>query len=189
MRIGSEDYYAFLRLKATATPEEIHRAYRALALRYHPDRNPAPEAQSIMAQLNEAYSVLSDASRRRKYDAQSRMSCSNDLALPIVIAAHDALLRQNWTVLQDDGSNLVLEQQHRHVRVIFMDRLTNEKLRKFCRQYTEFGVILAVELENPLNLCLQIAIIDLVRSRHYGAPFPDDGYRALFQSFVSRGNP
>src|SRR5579862_4254203 len=94
-----EDYYAVLQVKANAAPGDIHRAYRALAMQYHPDRNPAPEAAPLMARINEAYAVLSNVSRRRNYDRQQRMSCSDDLALPIVAAARDALLKQKWTVV------------------------------------------------------------------------------------------
>src|SRR5438093_327093 len=82
-------------------------------------RNTAPEAAAAMARINEAYAVLGDASRRRKYDRQQRISCSNDLALPIVAAARDSLLKQRWTVLQDEGSNLLLENASRRVRITF----------------------------------------------------------------------
>jgi curved DNA-binding protein CbpA len=115
-------------------------------MRYHPDRNPAPEAATIMARINQAYAILSGASRRCKYDRQQRMSCSSDFALPILSAARDTVLRQRWTVLIDDGSQVLLEESSRRVRVTFVERLTTEKLRKLSRQYTEFGVVLAVEV-------------------------------------------
>ena len=96
------DYYAILQLNADANAEQIHRAYRTLAMRYHPDRNPLPEAVATMARINEAYAVLGEPNRRRKYDREQRLSCANHLALPIVAAAREALLRQRWTVLQDE---------------------------------------------------------------------------------------
>ena len=185
MRAEADDFYAVLHLKADATAGDIHRAYRVLAMQYHPDRNPAPEAAAIMARINEAYTVLSNDSRRRTYDRQHRMSCSNNLALPIVAAARDTLLRQKWTVLHDEGSHMVLEQSSHRVDIHFMDRLTNDKLRKLSRHSAEFGVVLAVEVEKPINLSLQIAVIDLVHSAHYGAPFPGEPYRALFLPFLS----
>src|SRR5215471_6955546 len=188
MRIDTEDFYAILQLKPQATADDIHRAYRTLALQFHPDRNPAPEAASVMARINEAYAVLGDLTRRRKYDRQQRMSCSSDLALPIVAAARAALLKQRWTVLHDDGGSLLLEESSRRVRVTFLDRLTNDKLRKLGRHYTEFGVVLAVDVEKPINLSLQVAVIDLVHSEHYGAPFPDEGYQALFRPFLCSGS-
>jgi curved DNA-binding protein CbpA len=178
------DYYAILQLQAGATPEDVHRAYRALAMRYHPDRNSAPGAAAMMAQINEAYAVLSEPSRRRTYDKGQRLNCRNDLALPIVAAARDAILRQRWTVLHDEGSSLLLEQSTRRVRIHFVDRLTIEALRKLSRQYTGFAVVLAVEMERPINLSLHVAVIDLLHSSHCGAPFPDDGYRVLFEPFL-----
>jgi len=178
------DYYAILHLKADANAAQIHHAYRILAMRYHPDRNPLPEAVAMMARINEAYGVLSEPNRRRKYDKEQRLSCASDLALPIVAAAREALLRQRWTVLQDDGSTLRLENDSRHVCVTLVDRLTNEKLRKLARHSTGFGVVLAVEIEKPINLSLQVGIIDLLHSSYHGAPFPDAGYRALFEPFL-----
>jgi hypothetical protein len=180
------DHYATLHLKADATPEEIHRAYRVLAMRFHPDRNPLPEAVSTMARINEAYAVLSEPSRKRKYDREQRLSCTSDLALPIVAAAREALLRQRWTVIEDQGSVLLLENKSRRVRVRFVDRLTNEMLRKVGRTCSGFSVVLAVEVEKPINLSLHVTIIDLVHSTHYGAPFPDEGYGVLFEPFLGR---
>jgi hypothetical protein len=43
---------------------------------------------------------------------------------------------------------------------------------------------MAVEIETPFNLSFMMAVIDLMRSRHYGAPFPDEVYRSLFAPFV-----
>jgi curved DNA-binding protein CbpA len=63
------DYYRVLGLEPTAAPEEIRKAYRRLALRWHPDRNPGkPEAEERFKELSEAYAVLIDATRRREYD-------------------------------------------------------------------------------------------------------------------------
>lgn len=65
------DYYRVLDLNNDASAEEVQRAYRALALRYHPDRNAAAEAVNRMASINEAYEVLGDPERRREYDCQT----------------------------------------------------------------------------------------------------------------------
>jgi len=74
------DYYELLRIDSTATFGEIHRAYRSLAMQYHPDRNATPEAASIMSSINEAYSVLGEPSRRRLYDQQHRATQPFDVA-------------------------------------------------------------------------------------------------------------
>lgn len=64
------DYYKTLGVSPTATPSEIKKAYRKLALLYHPDRNPAnPEKyQRIFASINEAYEVLSNEESRKHYN-------------------------------------------------------------------------------------------------------------------------
>ena len=62
------DHYKVLEVRREAPLEEIQHAYRTLALRYRPDRNPAPEAASLMRAINEAWEVLGDSNRRREYD-------------------------------------------------------------------------------------------------------------------------
>ncbi|MCC6728804.1 MAG: molecular chaperone DnaJ [Chthonomonadales bacterium] len=62
------DYYEVLGISRTASSEEIKRAYRNLARRYHPDVNKQSDAEARFKQINEAYEVLSDDARRRTYD-------------------------------------------------------------------------------------------------------------------------
>lgn len=61
-------HYEVLGLPQGATADEIKRAYRALALRYHPDRNPLPEAQEEFHRITGAYEALMDPVRRASYD-------------------------------------------------------------------------------------------------------------------------
>lgn len=64
-----EDLYNILGLTKGATAEEIKKAYRNLAFKYHPDRNPGDkEAEEKFKQINSAYSVLGDETKRRQYD-------------------------------------------------------------------------------------------------------------------------
>lgn len=65
----NEDYYKLLGVSKNATETEIKKAYRKLALQYHPDRNPGDKsAEEKFKKINEAYAVLSDKEKRAQYD-------------------------------------------------------------------------------------------------------------------------
>ncbi len=65
-----KDYYKILGVDKEATKEEIKKAYRKLALKYHPDRNPGDKiAEDKFKDITEAYEVLSDDEKRKKYDS------------------------------------------------------------------------------------------------------------------------
>jgi molecular chaperone DnaJ len=65
----TRDYYQVLSVERTASGEEIKRAYRRLAMKHHPDRNPGDaEAEARFKECAEAYEVLSDSQRRAVYD-------------------------------------------------------------------------------------------------------------------------
>jgi curved DNA-binding protein len=64
-----KDYYKILGVEKTATAEQIKKAYRKLAVKYHPDKNPDNKAaEDKFKEINEAYEVLSDEEKRKKYD-------------------------------------------------------------------------------------------------------------------------
>jgi hypothetical protein len=63
-----KDYYAILRIQRYANSNEIKRAYRKLAIQYHPDKNPDVSAEHVFKEINEAYEVLGDPSKKASYD-------------------------------------------------------------------------------------------------------------------------
>lgn len=69
MAVEYKDYYAILGVDRTASEDDIRKAFRKLARKYHPDVNPNnPEAEAKFKEINEAYEVLSDPKKREKYN-------------------------------------------------------------------------------------------------------------------------
>lgn len=69
-RADMENHYTLLGLNTSATNEEIRRAYRILARRYHPDVNPGKASEERFKKIAEAYRILNDTERRRAYDIE-----------------------------------------------------------------------------------------------------------------------
>ena len=77
MTTKKRDYYEVLGVGRGASDEEIKRAFRKLALEYHPDRNSSDGAADRFKEVNEAYQVLSDAERRSRYDRFGHSGVTN----------------------------------------------------------------------------------------------------------------
>src|SRR3954447_25380629 len=66
--MSKRDYYEILNVPKTASNDEIKSTYRKLALQYHPDRNKSHNAEEKFKEISEAYAVLSDEEKRKRYD-------------------------------------------------------------------------------------------------------------------------
>ena len=72
--MAKRDYYEVLGVARTASPDELKKAFRKLAMQYHPDKNPGDKkAEERFKEINEAYEVLSDQGKRQSYDQFGHM--------------------------------------------------------------------------------------------------------------------
>ena len=65
---SKRDYYEVLGIERSSSKDEIKSKYRKLALQFHPDRNKDPSAEGKFKEISEAYAVLSDEEKRKRYD-------------------------------------------------------------------------------------------------------------------------
>lgn len=72
-----KDLYKVLGVSKTASPEELKKAYRKLALEYHPDKNKSKEAEEKFKEINQAYEVLGNPQKRQQYDQFGSASFEN----------------------------------------------------------------------------------------------------------------
>lgn len=93
MAVMGKDYYKILGIPSGANEDEIKKAYRKMALKYHPDKNKEPNAEEKFKEIAEAYDVLSDPKKRSLYDqygeegkVQPDPCLSGALGKPVLIA-------------------------------------------------------------------------------------------------------
>ena len=89
-----KDYYKILGVERNASEDDIRKAYRKMAMQYHPDRNPNDkQAEERFKEINEAYSVLSDAQKRAAYDRFGHAGVNGAGAAPSCAATAGASRR------------------------------------------------------------------------------------------------
>ncbi|MGD2184877.1 MAG: DnaJ domain-containing protein [Desulfobacterales bacterium] len=114
------DYYQILDVDQKASSRQIKEAYRKLAFKYHPDRNNKnPEAAEKMKRVNEAYAVLSDATKRREYDSMRQQFGSSAYRQ----------FRQNYSeqdIFSGSDINQILEQMARAFGLRGFDEIFKE---------------------------------------------------------------
>ena len=76
------DYYEILGVSRNASPDELKSAFRTLARKYHPDVNKEPDAEERFKEINEAYAVLSDPTKRQAYDQYGHAGVNNTGGVP-----------------------------------------------------------------------------------------------------------
>merc|ERR1711962_1904960 len=77
-----KDYYSILGVAKGASDDEIKKAYRKLALKYHPDKNQSPGAEEKFKEIGEAYDVLSDAKKKQIYDQYGEAGLKGNMGGP-----------------------------------------------------------------------------------------------------------
>jgi curved DNA-binding protein CbpA len=81
--MSTKDYYRILKVKPAASAGEVKHAYRRLALKYHPDRNPDDAlAAAVFAEVAEAYKILSNTETRRRYNYQRYYTAVQEYSTP-----------------------------------------------------------------------------------------------------------
>ena len=77
--MSKRDYYEILEVQKNASAEEIKKAYRKMAIKFHPDKNPGDKAsEEKFKEAAEAYEVLSDANKKQKYDQFGHAGVGNN---------------------------------------------------------------------------------------------------------------
>jgi molecular chaperone DnaJ len=86
-----KDHYRLLNISPRATTEEIKKAFRKLALKYHPDKNDSPSAAKTFVAIQEAYHILSDRKKRAAYNYKRYTQSPHRAARTVIQAAEDVL--------------------------------------------------------------------------------------------------
>lgn len=112
-----KDYYRILEVPARAQLPDIKKAYRRLALQYHPDKNTSPFAAARFHELHEAYNTLSNPDKRRRYDEERWLSGMGN-------RMHEHIITAEW--IWHEAAKL-----HKHVTQVDTYRMSHGALRDY----------------------------------------------------------
>lgn len=111
-------HYKTLGVPKTASNDEIKKAYRALSLKYHPDRNNTPEAKEKIRLVNEAYETLGDVNKRKEYDIRNGPRNTNfQQNNPFANLNQDHLFKAFFNGANNVNSNIRVFQNGRPVNI------------------------------------------------------------------------
>lgn len=151
-----QNYYQILGVSTHASQEEIRSAYRKLVVKYHPDRNPDPEAAERIREINLAYDVLGDADKRRKYDLARTMSRSQEPASPPAPAHRDPAYRRRAYAPPQNRQPVVSEWMRRYRKYSY----------KLSGVAFVFCLILVIDAVIPSRTVQEKVIRQTIDSRH-----------------------
>jgi curved DNA-binding protein CbpA len=169
------DYYEFLQISRNADPDTIHRVYRFLAARFHPDNPETGNAEKFLL-LQEAWNVLSDPKRRAEYDAR----CSNEPRQPAPLSTSVDFM---------DDVEGEMNRRLAVLALLYIQRRTNpykpevsvaaiEKCMGFPRDYLNFTTWYLqskkyINRADNSDLTLTVAGVDFVESNRTSVPVLD----------------
>jgi hypothetical protein len=117
-----KDFYAILGVSPSAGGAEVKRAFRKLAIRYHPDKNPSPAAKSLFQEINEAYDTLGDPDKRALYDARLANPLAEIISEPVRTHRDPAYRRRSANVpprpREPSASEILMRDSLKYVRWI-----------------------------------------------------------------------
>jgi len=151
-----KDHYSTLQISPSATQQEVKKAYRLLAHKYHPDKNPdSLFATSHFREIQEAYSILSDEKKRRLYDEERYFSGLSKQKEPKLQGAR-------WLLQQSD-------QLRKHMMKVDSFSMNHRALQEYVLLFLSDSHLALLEQDEHREISLQIAenLLSAVRNIDY----------------------